>query len=69
MEVLSKKHQGVKFLKMTATKCIEKLTDANCPSVLIYRNGAVFKQLIPLKMFISPAKLTVQGTQGLHELK
>ena len=51
----------VKFVKMVATKCIEKLADESCPSMLIYKNGEVFKQLIPLKLFVSLKGITRKG--------
>lgn len=66
MEVLAAKHTGVKFVKMVATKCVEKFPDANCPSILVYRNTAVYKQLIPLSHFVTLRDLTAGGTSSAH---
>ena len=33
------KYGQVKFIKIIATKCIEKFPDANCPCFIIYRGG------------------------------
>eukprot|EP01022_Parablepharisma_sp_SALTPOND_P034501 TRINITY_DN91_c1_g1_i1.p3 TRINITY_DN91_c1_g1~~TRINITY_DN91_c1_g1_i1.p3 ORF type:complete len:211 (-),score=44.21 TRINITY_DN91_c1_g1_i1:311-943(-) len=61
LEQLAAKHTHIKFIKMVATKCVEKFSDANCPSMLIYRNGTVYKQLIPLKHFVLLRDLSCKG--------
>ena len=61
LEKIAEKHPDVKFIKMVATKCIETFPDDNCPAMIIYRNGAVFKQLIPLKHFVLLRDLTCKG--------
>lgn len=61
MEVLAGKYTDVKFVKITATKCVDRFPDDNCPSILIYRNTAIHKQLIPLKHFVNTRDLTAEG--------
>lgn len=52
MEQLAKKHFGVKFVKIVANKCLEKMTDDKCPAVILYQNGKLIKQFIPLKHYV-----------------
>jgi hypothetical protein len=37
---------GIKFVQMVATRCIPNYPDANLPTILLYRRGAVQRQLL-----------------------
>ena len=47
LEELRKEYPNVKFLRSVATKCIENYIDADCPGILIYKNGELEGQMIP----------------------
>ena len=34
-------------MRIIATDCIEKFSDKDCPGIIIYYNGKLFRQLIP----------------------
>lgn len=46
-ENLANKFPFVKFMKITATNCIEKFKDDDVPGVIIYKDGTLHKQFIP----------------------
>ena len=45
---LAAKFPELKFVDIPGSRAIENYPDANCPTILIYRNGDVVKQLITL---------------------
>jgi len=47
LEKLSQRFILVKFMRIIATDCIEKFSDKDCPGIIIYYNGKLFRQLIP----------------------
>jgi len=61
LDQLAFKHRAVKFVKIIASKCLEKLHDESVPSLLVYLNGKIIKQLIPLKHFVILHSLTCKG--------
>ena len=65
LEILAAKYTDVKFVKIIATKCIEKFSDDNCPAMIIYRNTKVQKQLIPLKHFVKLRDITVKELEKM----
>lgn len=46
MEEAAKKYEGMKFLKSVATKCIENYKDILCPTLIIYKDGEPYRQLV-----------------------
>lgn len=46
MVILARKFINHKFIKIQATRCIENFRDSDCPSILIYKNSEMVKQLI-----------------------
>lgn len=46
LEKLARKYKATSFLKITADLCIENYPDKNVPTLLIYGNGELKKQLI-----------------------
>lgn len=36
----------IKFVQIVSTRCIQNYPDANLPTLILYRNGAVQKQLL-----------------------
>lgn len=51
MSTLAPKFRAIKFLKIVANECIHNYPTQNCPTILIYRNGDVAKQIVGLEMF------------------
>ena len=47
LEKLAQRFILVKFMRIIATDCIEKFSDKDCPGIIIYYNGKLFRQLIP----------------------
>ena len=46
---LAKKFGDIKFCQMQANLCIEGYPDRNTPTVLIYKDGEIKRQLVTLK--------------------
>lgn len=42
---IAKKYGHVKFIKIIATKCIDKFPDERCPCFIIYKAGKVVSHL------------------------
>lgn len=59
MEVKAKEHPEVKFLKIVGSKCIPGFKDANCPSLIIYKDGELFKQIIPASPFLGGLRMNL----------
>ena len=47
LEKLAQRFILVKFMRIVATDCIEKFSDRDCPGIIIYYNGKLYRQLIP----------------------
>ena len=45
---LAQKYGDVKFCQIRANMCIEGYPEKNCPTVLIYRNGDIMRQIVTL---------------------
>lgn len=58
---LSAKHVFVKFVKCKAGDALKNYPHSQCPTLLIYRGGAVLKQFIRFDSFGGP-KASVDGT-------
>lgn len=50
-QMLAKKFPLVKFINIQATNCCEGFKDSNVPSVLIYKNAELIRQLIPASYY------------------
>jgi len=46
LEVAAKKYENIKFMKGIATKVVEKYNDVLCPTLIVYKDGKPFKQLV-----------------------
>ena len=63
---LAKKYVLVKFMRIKATSCIEKITDVDVPAVIIYHNGSLFKQFIPASLYFGGAgKITQEKVEWI----
>jgi hypothetical protein len=58
---LAKRFGDVKFCQMRADLCIEGYPDKNTPTVLIYKDGDIKRQIVTL-MQLSGPRTSVQGT-------
>ncbi|KAF7535925.1 hypothetical protein G7054_g4978 [Neopestalotiopsis clavispora] len=57
----AKEYGEVKFCEIQAAKAIENYPDKNCPTILVYRNGDIIKQIVTL--------MTVGGVRmGMMEI-
>eukprot|EP00842_Homolaphlyctis_polyrhiza_P005076 jgi/Hompol1/556/HPOL_000374-RA len=63
LDRLADKHKATKFLKIVADLCIPNYPDRNLPTVLIYKDGEIVKQLIGLDM-LGGANATVTTVEG-----
>jgi len=61
LQSLSTKHVFVKFVKCKAGDALKNYPDSQCPTLLVYRGGAVLKQFIKFDSF-GGAKASVDGT-------
>jgi len=57
---LAKRFGDVKFCQMRADLCIEGYPDKNTPTVLIYKDGDIKRQIVTLMQLAGP-RTTVQG--------
>ncbi|RKO96990.1 hypothetical protein CXG81DRAFT_3286, partial [Caulochytrium protostelioides] len=48
---LAERHAATKFMRITATQCIENYPDRNCPTLLVYGRGELQRQIIGLTAF------------------
>jgi len=46
LETACKKYEHIKFMKGIATKVVEKYNDILCPTLIVYKDGKPFKQLV-----------------------
>ncbi|KAF4983156.1 hypothetical protein FZEAL_1379 [Fusarium zealandicum] len=44
----AKEYGEVKFCEIRASQAIENYPDRNCPTILVYKNGDIFKQVVTL---------------------
>lgn len=51
LEDLASKYPGTKFVKIVSTDCIPNYPDSNLPTLLVYFNGAVKKNITGLASF------------------
>lgn len=57
---LASKFGDIKFIEIVARLAVDNYPELNCPSILIYRNGDVQKQLVTLKELNGP-RTTIEG--------
>ena len=57
---MARKFGDVKFCEMRADLCIEGYPERNTPTILVYKNGDIKKQIITLKE-LSGQKTSIQG--------
>jgi len=51
MESVARKFRACKFVKIVAQDAVPNFPEANVPTILVYRNGSVFKQFVGLLEF------------------
>lgn len=49
VQTLAQKYPDLKFCRIRADMCVEGYPEKNCPTLLIYRNGDIKRQLITLQ--------------------
>jgi hypothetical protein len=60
------KYGDIKFCEMRADLCIEGYPERNTPTILVYKDQDIKRQVITLREFQGP-KTGLKGTwQGLH---
>lgn len=62
---LAKKFGDVKFCQMQANLCIEGYPDRNTPTVLVYKDGEIKKQIVTLKD-LNGVKTNMEGEFASH---
>jgi hypothetical protein len=45
------KFEDIKFCEMRGDLCIEGYPEKNCPTILVYHNGDILRQIITLRQF------------------
>ncbi|KAK5991177.1 Phosducin-like protein 2 [Cladobotryum mycophilum] len=50
----AKEYGDVKFCEIRANQAIENYPDRNCPTILVYKNGDIVKQVVTLMMLAGP---------------
>ena len=63
---LAQKFGDIKFCEMRADMCIEGYPERNTPTILVYRNGDIKKQVVTLKE-LGGEQTTVKGMSCLHK--
>lgn len=61
LTTLARKFRATKFLKIIATQCIRDYPDKNCPTLLIYHNGQLKRQLVGVNQ-LGGMTVTAPGT-------
>ena len=56
---LARAHPLVKFIKCVATKVVDGYQDVDCPGLIIYKDGAPTKQMIPANPFLGGKQVNV----------
>jgi len=51
LDSLSKKHKTIKFLKIISRECIHNYPDSASPTIILYKNGDVVKQIVGIDAF------------------
>ena len=62
---MARKYGDIKFCEMRADMCIEGYPERNTPTILVYRNGDIKKQVVTLKE-LGGEQTTVKGMSCLH---
>ena len=62
---MAQKFGDIKFCEMRADMCIEGYPERNTPTILVYRNGDIKKQVVTLKE-LGGEQTTVKGMSCLH---
>eukprot|EP00357_Protocruzia_adherens_P013130 CAMPEP_0114996846 /NCGR_PEP_ID=MMETSP0216-20121206/14559_1 /TAXON_ID=223996 /ORGANISM="Protocruzia adherens, Strain Boccale" /LENGTH=244 /DNA_ID=CAMNT_0002361139 /DNA_START=135 /DNA_END=869 /DNA_ORIENTATION=- len=61
--VLAQRHQLVKFLRIVATRAVEKWQDDMCPTLFIYKDGEMFKQMVGAGKTLGGKKMNVDTVE------
>jgi hypothetical protein len=71
---LARKYVNVKFIKATATKCVENFHDSHCPGFFIYKNGELISSDVPAGSLFGGERMNmdsveyVLGQKGIIEV-
>jgi hypothetical protein len=60
----AKEYGDVKFCEIPAEKAIENYPDKNCPTILVYKNGDIVKQIVTL-MTMGGVRIKMQNVDNL----
>ena len=64
---MARKFGDVKFCEIRADMCIEGYPERNTPTILVYRDGDIKKQVVTLRE-LGGEQTTIKGTLCLHEM-
>ena len=64
---LAQKFGDIKFCEIRADMCIEGYPERNTPTILVYRNGDIRKQVVTLRE-LSGEQTTIKGTSRLLQM-
>jgi len=57
-DYLAPKYPTIKFMKITATNCVENFRDDDCPTLFIYQNGKLFKEFLRASYYFGGKNLS-----------
>ncbi|KAK6216369.1 hypothetical protein LQW54_003572 [Pestalotiopsis sp. IQ-011] len=60
----AREYGDVKFCEIQAAKAIENYPDKNCPTILVYRNGDIIKQIVTL-MTVGGVRISMMEIDNL----
>lgn len=60
---LAQKFPFVKFIKIVATNCIENYRDEDVPGLIIYKDGSLYKQILPAGEIFGGKKMSWKSKQ------
>lgn len=64
---LAAKFGDIKFCEIRGNMCIEGYPERNTPTILVYRNGEIVRQLVTLRELKGP-RTTVEGNDSLFQV-
>lgn len=63
---LASRFGDVKFCQMRGDMCIEGYPDRNCPTILVYKDGDIKKQIVTLRELAGASTTVESGCTNLH---
>jgi hypothetical protein len=65
---LAKKFIFVKFCRIVSNNCIENYRDSDVPGIIIYRNGNLYKQMIPATPHLGGSQMNIKSKKNKLKL-